>query len=129
MPILWTVLPFFVHLPAALALRANIPSKSLRSALALEFKLSAFHKPVDTTALAPNSKLLFWRGFATVFSLIHMTVGIVIFSSLLFTMTVDAALILLRYVASAMVCRLIIMFEIYGLRLAHEQLKQSVEGA
>lgn len=129
MPILWTVLPFFVHLPAALALRANIPSKSLWSALALEFKLSAFHKPVRAGALAPNSKLLLWRGFATVFSLIHMTVGIFIFSSLLFSMTVDAALILLRYVASAFVCRLIIMFEIYGLRLAHEQLDLSVRRA
>ncbi|KAL1871144.1 hypothetical protein Daus18300_004889 [Diaporthe australafricana] len=42
MPILWTVLPFFVHLPSVLALRANIESKSLRSALALEFKLSVF---------------------------------------------------------------------------------------
>lgn len=121
MPILWTALPFFVHLPAALALRASIPSNSRRCAFALEFKLSAFHKPVDASALTPNTTLLFWRGFATVFCLIHMTVGIVIFSSLLFTMTVDAALILLRYVASALVCRLIIMFEIYGLRLAHEQ--------
>lgn len=35
MPILWTVLPFFMHLPAALALRASIPSKSIRSDLSL----------------------------------------------------------------------------------------------
>lgn len=129
MPIVWTILPFFVHLPAALALRANISSNSLRSALTSEFKLSAFHAPVDASVLAPNPKLLLWRGFATVFSLIHMTVGIVIFSSLLFTMTVDAALVLLRYVASSLVCRLIIMFEIYGLRLAHEQLDLSARTA
>lgn len=129
MPIVWTALPFFVHLPAALALRANIPSKSLRSALAWEFKLSAFHKPVDASTLTPNPNLLLWRGFATVFSLVHMTVGIVIFSSLLFTMTVDAALILLRYVASALVCRLIIMFDIYGFRLSHEQVDLSVRRA
>ncbi|KAG6356493.1 hypothetical protein INS49_015881 [Diaporthe citri] len=63
MPIVWTVLPFFVHLPAALALRANTPSKSLRSAFALEFKLSAFHKPVDASTLVPDPKLLLWRGF------------------------------------------------------------------
>lgn len=129
MPVLWSVLPFFVHLPAALALRANIPSKSLRSALALEFKLSAFHVPMDASALAPNTKLMLWRGFATMFALVHMTVGIVLFSSLLFTMTSDAAFILLRYVASALVCRLIIMFEIYGLRLAYEQLALSVRRA
>lgn len=129
MPILWSVLPFFVHLPAALALRANIPSKSLRSALASEFKLSAFHVPMDPGALAPNTKLMFWRWFATMFALVHMTVGIVLFSSLLFTMTSDAAFVLLRYMASALVCRLIIMFEIYGLRLAHEQLALSVRRA
>lgn len=123
MPIVWSIMPLFVHLPAALALRANIPSKSLRSALALEFRLSAFHKPMDDGALAPNPKLLFWRGFATMFSLVHMAVGIVLFSSLLFTMTSDAALILFRYIASALVCRLIIIFEIYGLRLAHEHLE------
>ncbi|ETS75771.1 hypothetical protein PFICI_12715 [Pestalotiopsis fici W106-1] len=143
MPLVWTTLPAFIHLPAALALRANKKkpatvstsestramncSKSLiRPSLTSEVTLHAMREePIDLAALRPTPMLIFWRWVATVLSFVHVLVGIVIFSSLLFTMTTDAAIILLRYAASALACRLIIIFELGGIRWSRAQAQKN----
>jgi hypothetical protein len=146
MPLIWTTLPVFIHLPAALALRANKKapatvstsseparamngSKSLVwSSLTSEVALYALREePLDLDALRPTPRLIFWHWVATVFSFVHVLVGIIIFSSLLLTMTTDAAIILLRYAASALACRLIIVFELAGFRWSRAR-RRNVNG-
>lgn len=52
--------------------------------------------------------------------LVHIALGTAIFSALLFVSAGDAGNILLQYLASGTICRLIIYFEIAGMRKVEE---------
>ncbi|KAL4797926.1 hypothetical protein BDV19DRAFT_386961 [Aspergillus venezuelensis] len=130
MPIIWTSLPLLIHLPAALAFRFNLmraaktpgPSRwswnLLHSRLTSECKLSMAHKPIPASMFAVSPIVLACHWIATLFGFVHVIFGILIYSSLLFTMTTDAAVILLRYFASALACRFVLIFELAGVKWA-----------
>jgi len=132
MPIIWTALPIVVHLPAAGAMHVALrhraapgPRGLLRALLSSETKLSLAQKAIPTAALAPRPHVLAWRWLADMFSFAHVLIGIFIYSSLLFTMTPDAALVLFRYYVSAFVCRLVLAFELAGLRWSQSSAEES----
>ncbi|KAL4968357.1 uncharacterized protein BDV14DRAFT_167825 [Aspergillus stella-maris] len=134
MPIIWTSLPLLIHLPAALAFRFNLtraaPTRTpgpgswiwnwnlLHSRLTSETKLSMNHKPIPSSMFTASPTVLACHWIATLFGFVHVIFGILIYSSLLFTMTTDAAVILLRYFASALACRFVLIFELAGVKWA-----------
>jgi hypothetical protein len=68
----------------------------------------------DIPAMSKTVSGLLNLGFAL--GLIHMIVGTVIFSSLLFISAVDTLPVILRYAVSAAVCRGILAFELGGMK-------------
>ncbi|KAJ5502618.1 hypothetical protein N7463_005492 [Penicillium fimorum] len=124
MPIIWTSLPLLIHLPAALAFRFNLMCvgemprswKLVRSRIISETKLCMMHKPIPTSIFKASPVVLACHWMATLFGFVHVILGILIYSSLLFTMTTDAAVALLRYFASALACRFVLMFELSGIK-------------
>jgi hypothetical protein len=63
-----------------------------------------------------------------VFAFVHVAFGTLIFSSLMFIATIDAAIVIIRYFVSGLLCRAILIFEVNGIRVAESgQDEQSVE--
>jgi len=58
----------------------------------------------------------------------HILYGTAIFSSQLFIMPTDAVIIVARYVASALVCRAVLVFEITGMRSSDGEVEREGEG-
>lgn len=134
-PFLWVILALAVHIPAAVALRFLKGSKLKISSLAAEFR-----RP-DLTSIGKRLRHAFWREFepcasgpslvveedetssfaislnylAGIVAYAQLTWGISVFSSLLYISVRDASFVVARLVASALVCQLILSFELRGL--------------
>lgn len=134
-PLVWTLLPIFVHLPAALAFRwSDRSSRSTEKVITraphhrLTKKIMAFLNKERTLCLArekrdvsdfqPSVVTVALNYLATGLGFLHGTFGIFIFSSLLFIETLDTVTVILRYMASSVICRIILMFEIHGIKSA-----------
>ncbi|KAG9252259.1 uncharacterized protein F5Z01DRAFT_676140 [Emericellopsis atlantica] len=132
MPIVWTTTPIVVSLPAAVALNtqtrrgANKRDMSFLATFRSEGRLCLGQEPVPPGALTRSASLVFWHWVSAVLGFLHLLTGILIYSSLMFTMTTDAAVIVLRYLVSVLVCRLILIFELAGLQQTHD--KRAREG-
>jgi len=61
-------------------------------------------------------------------TVVHILFGTLVFSSLAFIGTRDAVLVLGRFMASVLFCRVILMYEIAGLREAYLQSNDMDEG-
>ncbi|KAI1819227.1 hypothetical protein F4861DRAFT_157996 [Xylaria intraflava] len=57
-----------------------------------------------------------WLWFLSAGTIIHMVFGSLVFSSLLFIGPSDALIVIVRYVASVVACRIIVVFEFAGMR-------------
>ena len=140
LPFFWTLLTGVIHLFAALALRISLSkpkdqgssstdAKSLRNwsiqFLYRECTLSANNSTshqLENMRVGPMGIAL--NGFAGWFGIVHMAFGTAIFSGALFISTGDAATLILRYLASGTMCRLIIYFEVGGMRRVKEKSNQ-----
>lgn len=96
-------------------------SSLLRHAVKSEFTISA---NADTIILAKASEIEdpgAWsnilQGMASLFGILQVIFGTVVFSSLLYIGVGDATILLLRYAASALSCRLIMYLELEGMVL------------
>ncbi len=135
-PLLWTTVPVIVHIVAATSFvtafvggRAKkYTSASLRSWRTLlgrvlrgeaticanhsEFEHENWQMPRLAVSLSCLAGILGW---------IHVALGTVIFSSLLFVSVKDVLnYILWRYIVSSAVCRVILLIELAGLRSRNE---------
>jgi hypothetical protein len=63
-----------------------------------------------------GSWMVCWHWVSTALGFVHVLLGILIYSSLMFTMSSDAVIVVVRYLASVAVCRLILIFELAGMR-------------
>lgn len=139
-PLVWTLLPIFVHLPAALAFRWSNRNKSANKNVTIgetphhptTEKVSAFLSKEtslcltredrrDVSTFQPSVITVTCNWLATTLGFLHATFGIFIFSSLLFIETLDVVAVILRYTASAVVCRLILMFDLHWIKYAAAQ--------
>ncbi|KAK8869160.1 hypothetical protein PGQ11_007738 [Apiospora arundinis] len=134
LPLLWTLLPLAVYLSAAIASRLaettsarteeqGSPTVGSRSGrllhwLTRELKPGATQATIRRTLLRERLSVAIWLGVASALAFVHSIFGIFVFSSLLFGMIVDALVLLLRFVASVFICRLVIIFEISCMRAA-----------
>ena len=128
LPLIWALIPLVIHFPTSAMFwisRSRVDKKRLeqegsRGLVQNELTLSIVQRPLSERVFEPSlvSSSLHW--LAGVMSFIHGVFGVLVFSSLLFVSIVDALVILLRYLASLLVCRAIIAFEISGMRAANE---------
>lgn len=121
MPVIWTCVPGLVLLPAAVALNIRVARKRPKGhksapVVKLEWQLCLRQSAIAASAVEEDARTLFWHWVSTALGFVHILVGILIYSSLMFTMTTDAAVIVVRYLGSVAVCRLILIFELAGMR-------------
>ena len=135
-PLLWTTVPAFVHIVAAASFVTAIAgrrakqygSATLRSwpillgrVLRGETTICANHQKFDYNHREVPRLAISLTILAGILGWIHVALGIVIFSSLLFVSVKDVLnYVLWRYIVSSAVCRLILLIELAGLRNGYE---------
>lgn len=146
-PFLWTIIPLFVHIIAAVGWHI---SNSVRQANRLEQGVASRSK-VQQMAMqegklpSQDPKLDFktpWRDFqqqppshkreklaiflnelAGFGAFLHLLFGTTVFSSLMFIGVLDALQVIARYIASGLICRLIVSWELAAMRAARKKLE------
>ncbi|CAK7242448.1 MAG: hypothetical protein STHCBS139747_003941 [Sporothrix thermara] len=148
LPLIWTLLPFGVHLPAALALniakwrqrkrdrkeieraagaaaegRQRSTIARWHAAFRKETDVCAMHAPLDaeSEAVAMSLWAIAFNYLATFLSNLHVTFGILIFSSVVFIDVIDVVTVILRYMVSSVICRAVLGFELASLSKASEK--------
>ena len=132
LPALWTFLALSVHIIGTVAVILRVSCKDLvvgpaarrrqswygygRQLLRCEFQL-AVRQPAWALELKRESYAFIFCSWCTsVGTVLHIIYGTAVFSSILFISTQDALSVFARYLASTLVCRAILAFEIGGMR-------------
>ncbi|ETI27369.1 hypothetical protein G647_09559 [Cladophialophora carrionii CBS 160.54] len=71
---------------------------------------------------------IFLSWFTSMGTVLHIVYGTLVFSSILFISTSDAVTVVARYLASTLVCRAIVMYELSGLRQVLSQARRGSHG-
>lgn len=128
LPLLWAFLAIVVHLFGTLAvmLRVRLSSRSgdtisttkdqVKRAICREFKISCDQEPSKLEFRKESRLFIFISWFTSTGTVLHIIFGTVVFSSMLFISTQDALIVVGRYLASALICRIVLMFEVSGMR-------------
>lgn len=119
LPLLWAFLAVVIHLFGAITNRFRISLKLIQGTpfeFMREFQLNA-HLPRATLKFKRESYLFIILSWLTsIGSVLHIMFGTLVFSSVLFISTRDAAYVVLRFVLSAVICRAVLMLELSGMR-------------
>ncbi|KAF1966708.1 hypothetical protein BU23DRAFT_485887 [Bimuria novae-zelandiae CBS 107.79] len=131
LPLMWAFTPIACHAPAVLSFnvyRRRVKAqwcadkKELRLIHALkgEFTISANNMDIMNIAeasedVSPGVWSMLLQGVATLFGILQVVFGTVVFSSLLYIGVEDATKLFLRYATSAFCCRLILYMELEGM--------------
>ncbi|KAL2059595.1 hypothetical protein ABVK25_000888 [Lepraria finkii] len=119
--LIWICLAIFIHILGAVALRLRVKlivknPLGISTALKNEFLLSAYH-PESRLAFQQESYWFISLSWATsVATIIHIAMGTLVLSSLLFINVQDAMFVAFRCLGSACVSRVIVMFELSNMR-------------
>ncbi|KAJ6788140.1 hypothetical protein PWT90_10185 [Aphanocladium album] len=137
LPPLWTFLAIVIHLGGTAAFHSRVKVRRKQDYdvadgvvpkfILCEFTPSALQPPRD---LEWRNEHVWFYGLTWLLNLvtiIQILFGTLILSSLLFFTVRDAALVLGRYTASAIICRAILRFELAGCREANLSQKIDVE--
>ncbi|KAL2041436.1 hypothetical protein N7G274_005818 [Stereocaulon virgatum] len=131
----WNFMPLTPHLCAALSVKYSKiyhrtsqerkPIETFSSFLIEwfrnEFKPSANHAKLDQNIGMPDRSLaVSLNCVAVMLGYAHWIFGTLLFSSALFIGTLDAFGVIARYIASALICRTILLIEIAGMRGAED---------
>lgn len=137
--LLWTFVATLVHLCGCIALRLQVkvvqePSrrtepllKRLQRWLAVEFSPCVFHGPMHLQWKQESYSFLIISWCTSTATVIHIVFGTLVFASTLFVSTQDATTVIVRYFASALVCRIVLMYELAGMRYASTIVDDVVE--
>ena len=94
----------------------------MRSWLWKEANPSANHLKLDLDTGMPETRTAVCLNWvAVILAYAHWIFGTLVFSSALFIGTLDALGVIARYLASALVCRMIMLVEIAGIRAVEEE--------
>lgn len=138
LPFLWSILPAAIHIVAAVgwhfsSVRRQLrKSEHVRSATTWR-KLARFlREEVTMSSNTSSLKLLeksqhegkhmedkmsvFLNELAGLLSFLQILFGTLLFSSLMFIATIDALAVIARYVASGLICRFIVTWELVAMR-------------
>jgi hypothetical protein len=92
----------------------------VRSCIANEFQLCSQHAPQRFMWRRENLLSFLLSAWVSFLIVAHIIYGTTIFSSTQLVLGADAIGIIARYMASAIVCRAVLVFELYGLRHVSE---------
>ena len=124
LPALWAVSGVLVHIIGAVCLRSRLAVTAReetttaawsRELLKSEFTLSR-RKSILATTRPENKRFLVLSWFTSMTSTFHVVFGTLTFSSMLFISVRDSFGVIGRYIGSVAVCRIILMYELSGLR-------------
>ncbi|KAH8672260.1 hypothetical protein BGZ61DRAFT_497452 [Ilyonectria robusta] len=125
---LWLFLGVAVHIFSCFVLRLR-----LREIFCTEFfPCAAKQYDVRIVTFQETKKFLVAAWWESTFTILHVVFGTLVFSSLLFLGIKDALSIVGRYMASVALCRVILMYELAGLRercitIDGEKVKRSLD--
>jgi hypothetical protein len=141
MPLMWSILPALIQAPAAVGFHLSrrryeasgwlvLPSATRSSSFGgkLAHLLRAEFTPYAAVRLAapkgkdvkPRTTTIYLYNLAAFGNIIHLIIGTTVYSSLLYIGVIDAMILLIRYGASALVCRLIVCYELCGLQKSRD---------
>ena len=130
LPLMWAITPIACYAPAVLSFelyrrkvpKPRCPDLTLRRAVRCEFTISANN--TDTMPIAemseevhPGAWSIILQSTSSLFVILQIVFGTAVFSSLLYVGVEDATVLLLKYVTSAFLCRLIMYLELEGMIL------------
>lgn len=133
---LWTFLAVLIHVGGVLALALRVKTKMSSSKSNSYDGMASLSKiPNEFVPSAfQSSKRLVWRKenvffhalswMVSVGAVIHIVIGTLTLSSLLFFSVTDAVIIVARYIGSAIACRMVIRLELSGLRAATQRVSE-----
>ena len=81
-----------------------------------EFRLCMYHKPARVELMKESYWFIWWAWFLSFGTILHIIFGTLMFSSILFISSDYALRVAGRYLASTIVCRAVLMFELAGMR-------------
>lgn len=120
LPLLWAFLALVIHIFGAITNRFRISLRPIKgTAVELfmrEFQLNACLPPTTLEFKQESYTFIFFSWFTSTGSVLHIMFGTLVFSSILFISTRDAAYVVLRFVLSAVICRAVLMLELSGMR-------------
>ncbi|KAI9764471.1 MAG: hypothetical protein M1840_008397 [Geoglossum simile] len=122
LPLLWAVLGVSIHISGAFALylRARVSSGRSRHSVLdwvkILFMPVAKQKPLAVQVVPETYLFILVSFFTSILTICHIIYGTLAFSSMLFVSVRDSIAIIGRYMASAMCCRVILMYELAILR-------------
>lgn len=148
MPLILSLFPLLLHITASMSLvvqrqrakrdntqlngaegisaaennSARQPTTFVDKALAWarwELTPTHFHSPIDGAALVPTPAVVVAHWVCRVFAILHVLYGVLVFSSLLFILATDAGIVVVRYLVSALVSKLLLAFQLGGMRVTH----------
>jgi len=139
LPALWAFLAVAVHFFGTWSVycRTGISTKpddgktpgGLWQVLRAEFTPSASRQGANLEIKEETYLYVFLSWFTATGTVLHIVYGTLVFSSLIFISTSDATAVVARYLASTLVCRAIVMFELSGLReVLSDRAKDSPHG-
>jgi hypothetical protein len=81
-----------------------------------EWMPAVSQEEIRTLAFEETKTYVAWSWLLSTATVIHILFGSLLFSGLLFIGARDALLVIFRYVASVLICRIIVMYELAGMR-------------
>jgi hypothetical protein len=122
LPLLWTILGISIHISGAAALWVRTTAMRKRSCASTFQLLRQQFKPLDRHIASDmefeDESYLYicFSWFTSLLSMCHLIYGTLAFSSMLFISVRDSLTVIARYMASAICCRVILMYKLSLLR-------------
>lgn len=128
-PALWGFLALVIHFAGCLAVVLRFHCQSSESTtgertwarrIKTEFQLTALHSPATLHCREETYFFIFCSWCTSTGTVLHIMYGTLVFSSILFISAQDSVKVAIRYLFSTLICRVILMFEIMGMRYVME---------
>lgn len=123
MPVIWPFLALLIHFVGTIALSLRVrfsePGNqrlSLASIVRREFLPCSLHPVTELQPKKESALFIIIAWCLSTGTVLHLILGTLVLSSLLFISTQDAVMVAAQYLGSTLVCRMILMFELAGLR-------------
>ncbi|KAF2118275.1 hypothetical protein BDV96DRAFT_569584 [Lophiotrema nucula] len=133
-PLMWSCLTGGVHIWGSMVLRQDVVEihasrdnigQKMRVWVKNEFTPCAAQDTPTVLKYRPDTfRFLFVSWWAAIFTLGHYIYGTVIFSSMLFISVPAATKILVRFLSSTLCCRIIVTYELSGMRYVSQKFRE-----
>ena len=125
LPALWAVLAFPLHIVGTWAVMLRYRCEAIGTKARClcwgdrwrdEWRLCTQHQPWRMCVKDESLSFIMLSWLNSVANVAHIFLGTAVFASTLFISTRDSIVVLARYMASTIVCRIVLRFEIVGMR-------------